>query len=208
MARLRALIVEDEPLVAEDIASCIESLGYEAGYICYSGKEAIAQIEANEFDFALLDITLSDEIDGIRVAQLFRERQKAPFLYLTSHSDKGTLERAKSTMPSGYLLKPFDENDLSTALEIAIYNHFHQGEHAHSREFSLELINQKLATALSQKEFDIIAQLKQGKTNKEIAKALFVSVNTVKTHLNRIYPKLDATNRTEVLFRIDALLKK
>jgi DNA-binding NarL/FixJ family response regulator len=207
MAKLRALIVEDEPLVAEDIAACIEALGYEAAYICYSGAEAIAQIEENKFDFALLDISLSDEIDGIGVAERFRQKQAAPFLYLTSHSDRNTLERAKSTMPSGYLLKPFDENDLSTALEIAIYNYIHQHDIADSGLFKLDVLNERLATPLSQKEFDIISQLKLGKTNKEIAEALFVSVNTVKTHLNRLYTKLDATNRTEVLFRIEALLK-
>ena len=65
MARLRVLIVEDEPLVAEDIAGCVESMGYEVGFMAYSAEQAIAVLQETKFDFALLDITLSGEMDGI-----------------------------------------------------------------------------------------------------------------------------------------------
>jgi len=205
MAKLKALIVEDEPLVAEDIASCVELMGYEAAFIAYSGEEAIQFLKENNVDFALLDITLSGDVDGIEVAKQFRETQRAPFLFLTSHSDHTTLERAKATRPSGYLVKPFDENDLKTSLEVAIFNHFHPDDYGHS--FSLEILNQRLPNPLSEKEFDVVSELRLGKTNKEIAQSLFVSVNTIKTHLNRLYAKLDASSRTELLFRVDSLLR-
>ncbi len=204
MARLKALIVEDEPLVAEDIAGCVESLGYEVGFIAYSAEQAILKLREIKFDFALLDITLAGEMDGIELSEVINAEYRIPFLFLTSHSDRSILERAKKARPAAYLLKPFDENDLTTSLEVAIFNHINPRS---STVLSLNIINENVVNPLSEREFEILELLRKGKTNQEIAEELFVSINTIKTHLARLYIKLDASNRTEALFKIDSFLK-
>ena len=201
MKSIKILVVEDEPLVAEDIASHIEEMGFEVAGIAYSGAEAIQMIDTLEVDAALLDIRLEDDISGIDVAKHIRKHKMIPFLYVTSHSDRGTLDEAKLTQPAGYIVKPFDENDLFASLEIALHNYLN----SKPEELSIELINERIPTPLTEREYEILHFLKEGKTNKEISELVFLSVNTIKSHLLKIYEKLDAKNRTEALFRINQL---
>ncbi|NQX91191.1 MAG: response regulator transcription factor [Flavobacteriales bacterium] len=199
---IKILVVEDEPLVAEDLAAQVEDMGFEVAGICYSGADAITKIDEGNVDAALLDIRLEDNITGIDVAKHIRSTANIPFLYVTSHSDRSTLDEAKVTQPSGYIVKPFDENDLFAALEIAIFNYFNQ----QPKKLTLESVNAQLPTPLSEREFEVLNLLKEGKTNKEIGESIFLSVNTVKTHLLKVYEKLDAKNRTEALFRLNQLI--
>jgi DNA-binding NarL/FixJ family response regulator len=128
-----------------------------------------------------------------------------PFVFLTSHADRGTIERVKETRPAGYLLKPFDENDLLTSLEIAVFNHMNS-KRASERNLTIESINSHIPNPLTEREFEILHYLREGRTNKEIGEKVFLSVNTVKSHLLNIYEKLDVHNRTEVLFKLNSLL--
>lgn len=201
MKSIKILVVEDEPLVAEDIASHVEEMGFEVAGIAYSGAEAIKMIDTLDIDAALLDIRLEDDISGIDVAKHIRKNKSIPFLYVTSHSDRGTLDEAKVTQPSGYIVKPFDENDLFASLEIALHNYLN----SKPEELTIELINERIPTPLTEREYEILHFLKEGKTNKEISELVFLSVNTIKSHLLKIYEKLDAKNRTEALFRINQL---
>ncbi|MGB1031359.1 MAG: response regulator transcription factor [Flavobacteriales bacterium] len=201
MKSIKILVVEDEPLVAEDIASHVEEMGFEVAGIAYSGAEAIKMIDSLDIDAALLDIRLEDDISGIDVAKHIRKNKMIPFLFVTSHSDRGTLDEAKITQPAGYIVKPFDENDLFASLEIALHNYLN----SKPQELSIELINSRIPTALTEREYEILRFLKEGKTNKEISELVFLSVNTIKSHLLKIYEKLDAKNRTEALFRINQL---
>jgi DNA-binding NarL/FixJ family response regulator len=194
MARVKILIVEDEPLVAEDIAGYLEAVDF---HVC-----GIAQLKP---DACLLDITLGSDPDGIGVAHEINKLYQIPFVFLTSHSDRGTIERVKETRPAGYLLKPFDENDLLTSLEIAMFNHLNRAQG--SNALTIERVNSHVPNPLSEREFEILNLVRQGKTNKDIGEQLFVSVNTIKTHLLRIYDKLDVKNRTEVMFKINQLVK-
>jgi diguanylate cyclase (GGDEF)-like protein/PAS domain S-box-containing protein len=75
-----------------------------------------------------MDIRLIDAIDGIDAAEIIQEEYDIPVVYLTAHSDKNTLERAKRTCPFGYILKPFQEKELYTTIEIALYKHQVQKE--------------------------------------------------------------------------------
>lgn len=106
------------------------------------------------------------------------------------------------TFPAGYLVKPFRETELLPAIELAVAKHMRKNE---VRTLSLDDINQIVPTPLSTREFEVFKELKEGHTNKEIAASLFLSVNTVKTHLLNIYEKLDVRNRTEALFRINQM---
>jgi DNA-binding NarL/FixJ family response regulator len=197
------LIVEDEPLIAEDIAGALDEFGFGVSGIAYDATSAMQMISACRPDAVLLDINLGAGPDGVEVAHFIRAQHDVPFVFLTSHSDKQTLERAKHTFPAGYLLKPFDGNELMTSLEIALFNHFNQRNQ--SGMLDLDLLNANLPTPLSQREMELLELLRTGSTNKEIADRLFISVNTVKTHLQHLFSKLDVSNRTQALFRLREL---
>ena len=95
-------------------------------------------MKLNTPDAAILDTNLESEKDGIEIARLINDKYQLPFLFLTSYSDKDTLQRAKAVNPSGYIVKPFNEKTLLASLEIAISNH-------------LSNINQKLPSLVIEK---------------------------------------------------------
>ena len=203
MSSIRILIVEDEPLIAEDLSDCISASGLGVAGIAYSADEALQMLSAEKPDAVLLDISLGEGPDGIDVAAEINRFHKIPFVFLTSHTDRGTIDRAKETSPSGYLVKPFREAEILPTLELAVANHMQQQK----KPVTLESINQLLPNPLSEREFEVFLELKEGRTNKDIAENLHLSVNTVKTHLMNLYEKLDAHNRTEALFRINEMIK-
>jgi len=117
------LIVEDESIVALDIKDKLEHLGYNVLAIVSSGERAIEEVKKNQPDLILMDIILKGEIDGIETARQIRKCFDIPIIYLTAHSDEQTLKRAKVTEPFGYIIKPFVDDDLKSAIEIALYKH-------------------------------------------------------------------------------------
>lgn len=115
------LIVEDEPLVADDIERTVKKLGYQIAGKAVSGKEALAITEKSSPDAVLMDIHIKGEMDGIEAGSALKERFGTALIYLTAHSDVATFERAKITEPYGYVIKPFQEGDLRIALGLALY---------------------------------------------------------------------------------------
>lgn len=204
MTAIRVLIVEDEPLIAEDIADCLSASGFEVAQIIHEFEEAWEFIDTGTFDIALLDITLGKEQRGLELAAKIHALGSKPFCFLSSHTDKGTLAKARETFPASYLLKPFREEELIMALELATATFFQN----RSVELTLDLLNQNIPVGLSEREYDVLAALRRGKTNKAISEDLFISVNTVKTHLMNIFTKLDVVNRTELLFKIESFSKR
>lgn len=203
---IKILIVEDEPLVAEDIAGFLEHANFEVFGIAYDANMAIGLLDNTLPDCILLDINLGNGMDGIELATKINDSYKVPFVYLTSHADRGTIDRVKQTRPAGYLLKPFEENDLLTSLEIAVFNHMNSKKKT-SSELTIEFINRHIPTPLTEREFEILNLVKQGQTNKAIGEELFLSVNTIKTHLQRLYDKLDVKNRTEIMFKLMSIME-
>ncbi|HSI91309.1 MAG TPA: response regulator, partial [Adhaeribacter sp.] len=122
MATPKILIAEDEIIIAEDIASCLEELGY---YICAidSGDHLMEIIRETEPDLILLDIHLKGEIDGVELAAQIKQEFDIPFIFLTAYADKPTIDRAKTVEPYGFIVKPFDDKDLRSAIEIALYKY-------------------------------------------------------------------------------------
>lgn len=123
METTRILIVEDEGLIARDIENMVRNAGYEVCGVAGTGKEAIEKAEAAPPDLILMDIILRGEMDGVEAAERIRERFNIPVIYLTAHTDKNTLQRAKLTEPLGYTLKPVEQKELLTVIEMALYKH-------------------------------------------------------------------------------------
>jgi CheY-like chemotaxis protein len=123
MTEAKILVVEDENIVALEIKKRLQKLGYIVPGVASTGEDAISKAEGILPDLVLMDIMLKGEIDGIHAAGEIRKRFNIPVIYLTAYSDEETLQRAKLTEPYGYILKPFEENDLRTTIEIALYRH-------------------------------------------------------------------------------------
>lgn len=123
MAAVRILIVEDEPLIAEDLRAHLEELGYDVCAVCDNALEAMGEVAAQRPDLLLLDINLGEGADGVQLARKVNAKHATPFIFVTSHSDKATLERVKPLRPAGFIIKPFDENDLRAQIELALARH-------------------------------------------------------------------------------------
>ncbi len=205
MSDIRVLIVEDEPLIAEDIAQGLEKNEFLVSAVVYSKTDAIEQLNINLPDMVLLDINLSGEMSGIEIAEKINTLYNIPFIFITSYSDKQTLEKAKFTEPSGYIVKPFNEASLYSTLEIALYNHAQKNKRKFP-ELSFNKINLHLTEHISDREFSLLQLIYDGKTNKQIADALFISTNTVKKHINNTYLKLDASSRATSIARLRELM--
>jgi signal transduction histidine kinase len=119
----RILVVEDEAIVARDIASQVQALGYEAAGIAANAEQAIQMAERERPNLVLMDIQLNGAVDGIAAASAIRNRFNLPVVFLTAFAADDVLERAKLTEPFGYILKPFSERELSTTLAMALYKH-------------------------------------------------------------------------------------
>lgn len=117
------LVVEDEALIAGDIQRTLQRLGYEVPLTVGTGKAALEATEKLRPQLILMDIKLRGEMDGIQTAQIVHAQYGFPIVYLTSHSDEATLARAMETEPHGYLLKPFNDRELRTAIEVALHKH-------------------------------------------------------------------------------------
>ena len=174
MTEVRVLIVEDEPLIAENIALCLNNSDFIVSGIAYDFEEALTELEHNPPDAVILDINLDGDKDGINIASHINRKFRIPFLFLTSYSNKETLERAKAVEPSGYIVKPFNERTLLASLEIAISN-FSQRTNQQVPPPSMEKINKHLLSPLTDREFDVVKLIYAGKTNNQLAAELFVS---------------------------------
>ncbi len=115
------LIVEDEEIVAMDIACQIERLGYHVSGTARSGEDACRAAADALPDLVLMDICIEGDVDGVAAAEQIRQNAGIPVVFLTAYSDGKTLERARVAEPYGYIVKPFDQRDLQTAIEIALY---------------------------------------------------------------------------------------
>lgn len=123
MSDTRIMIVEDERIVAKDLQGRLQSLGYKVVAMAAESKDAIAKAKATQPDLVLMDIRIEGEMDGIQTADVVRSELDIPVIFLTAYADPSTLSRAKIIEPFGYILKPFEERELQSTIEIAMYRH-------------------------------------------------------------------------------------
>ena len=122
MDRARILVVEDEKIVAMDVSGSLAAQGYEVAGIVSTGEEAIRIANSEHVDLVVMDIRLKGEVDGLQAAEELR-LSDIPVVYLTAYADESTLERAKLDNSMGYILKPFEDRELHTIVEMALYRH-------------------------------------------------------------------------------------
>ncbi len=135
MKPINILIVEDETIVAADLAGKLDQLGYQLAGIARHGKAAVDLTLRLRPHLVLMDIQLAGPLDGIQAAEAIQAQYDVPIVYLTAHSDPATLARAKITGPSGYILKPYDDRELATQIELVLYKHAAEREVREQREW-------------------------------------------------------------------------
>jgi signal transduction histidine kinase len=139
----RILLVEDEVIVARDIAQQLGELGYLVAGHTARGEQALMLVENLQPTLVLMDIQLAGNLDGIATAQLIRAQFDVPVVFLTAYASPDVLERAKLCGPFGYILKPFNERELCVVLEMALYKHQAERELEQHRQHLLELVAQR-----------------------------------------------------------------
>ncbi len=188
----KILIVEDEPIIAEDLSMILRTNGYNVIGIAHNGSHALDILHNRKPDLALLDISLDSSMNGIELAQIINQKYKIPFIYITSFSDEHTLNLAKKTYPSGYIIKPFRKRDILSTIQIVLHRH---GNIKDDPVLSIEELNQIIEKPLSEREYQILEDIFAGLTNLEISDKYQVSLNTVKTQIKRIYIKMNVNSR-------------
>jgi CheY-like chemotaxis protein len=120
MSNVSVLIVEDDDIIARVEDWRLKNLGYLVCGRATSGAEAMELVVNKKPDVVLMDINIKGDLDGIETARMIKKGFNIPVIYVTSHSDGATLERAKETKPDGFIIKPFADNDLRVAIELAL----------------------------------------------------------------------------------------
>ncbi|NLD57266.1 MAG: response regulator [Methanomicrobiales archaeon] len=120
MSGEKILLVEDDDVIAKVADWRLKNLGYEVCGRATTGAEAMELVVNSRPDLVLMDINIRGDVDGIETARMIKSGFNIPVVYVTSHSDGPTLERAKATKPDGFIVKPFEDNDLRVAIELAL----------------------------------------------------------------------------------------
>ena len=111
------MIVEDEGVVSIDIRNMLKNAGYGIAAVAFQGEEAVRKAEQSTPDLILMDIGLKGEIDGIEAAKKIRDRFQIPVVFLTGFADEATVAKAQEVNPSGFIIKPINEEELKKTLE-------------------------------------------------------------------------------------------
>ena len=122
MKEERILIVEDDPSIAENIQEILEILGFENIDIANSANQCIKIIKKTRPDLIFMDIKLKGDKDGIELGEIIHQMFDVPLVFVTSYSDPTIIERAKRINPAGFIVKPFNTNDIHAIVEIVLYN--------------------------------------------------------------------------------------
>lgn len=205
MAAIKVMIVDDHSLVREGLKAVfdqgkdIEVVG-EAG----SGEEAIDMVDSVKPDVILMDISMPG-MNGIQATRLIREKNPASkVVILTMLDQEGYVYEAIKAGATGYMLKSTSSDDLVNAIQTV-----HEGKALLHPDATAQLLKEFVTLAenkakdygLSNREMEVLQLLSEGKTNKELAKALWISEQTVKTHVAHIFGKLGTSDRTETVAR-------
>src|SRR6218665_1518222 len=141
MSKAGILIVEDSFIVAYHLQATLESEGYTVLNRCDSAEAALQFVESSRPDLVLMDIMLSGHMDGIEAASVLKSTYNVPVVYITALTDKNTIGRAKVTEPYGFLTKPFEDREIFTVIEMALYKHDIESRLKQSEERYFSTVN-------------------------------------------------------------------
>src|SRR6266446_5396521 len=138
--RPRVLVVEDEVIVAMDVERRLKRLGYPVSGVAHDGRRAIEKAAEGNPELILMDINLGAGMSGIETALVIQQKQDLPVIYVTANSDADTVRRAAQSGPFGYILKPFEDRELETAIQMGMVKHImEQRLRASERRFNATL---------------------------------------------------------------------
>lgn len=209
--KTKILIIEDEIIVALDIKSALENLGYEVTTTATNHTEALTSIKENIPDIILADINLENSINGINTVKDIKKIHDIPTIYLTAFSDDETINRAIQTNPIGYLLKPFKTNELKSTILLALYKskqpsiqntpnrYKYLGNNYFYNEENKKLYFKEIEIKLTQKESELLDILYKNKGETVAFETIeyhiwedsTVSNSTLRTLIYRLRSKLE-----------------
>ena len=123
MEKIKVGIVEDELLIAIRLQGVLQELGYDVVDPVENFSDGLQMIQSHKPDILICDIQLSGRKTGIELAEKIREFNNLPIIFLTSYTEKETIDHARTVRPNAYLIKPFNKEELYSAIEIAMMNH-------------------------------------------------------------------------------------
>ncbi|TLP77594.1 LytR/AlgR family response regulator transcription factor [Maribacter sp. ACAM166] len=182
---IKILIVEDNVIIADDMQSMLEEIGYEIVDNVIVYEQAVEVLKTQQVDLVLIDIILASDKTGIDLGKHIRENYDIPFIFVTSNSDRATVENAKTVKPNGYLVKPFEQQDLYTSIEIALSN-FIYGKQNVAKGLSSEVVekdvpmsNSVLKDSIFVKKQHLYYRIQFGDIQFIKADNVYLEVNTV-----------------------------
>jgi DNA-binding NarL/FixJ family response regulator len=191
----RILIVDDHPVVCSGLMNMLSSHpGFDVGPPAASGERALALVQERHFDIMLLDLRMPG-MDGITVLQELNKLSHPPrVIVLTSFAKEEDIYRAIRAGAHGYMVKDTPETEMVAAIFAVA-----QGKRYIPRDIAARLADRMLRQDLTVRELEVLAQLADGSTNKQIAATLHISDNTVRCHVNNIMEKMHVSDRTEAV---------
>lgn len=201
MPRVQVMIVDDHPVVRAGLCALVDgretmTVAVEAG----TGEEALLRLEevGAQIDVIIMDLRMGAGVSGIEATRLIRERCDIPVLIMTAFDTQADVVAALEVGAIGYLLKDCPADEIARAVEDAA-----AGRSVLSPSVIAQMMKRiaSPATALTPREIEILELLSGGATNRQLARRLFISEATVKTHLVHIFDKLGADNRTQAIER-------
>lgn len=205
------LVVEDEWIVARHLEQMLRKLGCPSVTLATQTSQAIAALEAGPVDLVLLDIKLGPGPDGIALVDEIRRRQNPAIVFVSAHCDSETIEKVKDLRPEGFIVKPFLEQQLRVAVELANAKKDDVYGRALQKIASILTDAGVASTAgprrrqvpglqlLSPRERQILDLLLSNRRVPQIAKSLQISPHTARNHLKSIYQKLDVHSQHELI---------
>lgn len=200
---IKILVVDDETIVALDIRNTLQKYGYKVVGIAGNSSEALKIVKSEKPNLILMDIMLKGQKDGIETSEEINKIADIPIIFLTAYSDDNTLERAKLVEPYGYLIKPFDNRELFTTIEMSLYKH--------SMEVSIRESEENLAITLNSIGDGVISTDEKGivvRMNPVAQKLTGWKLDDARgKHLEEIFNIIDATTREPLVNPVDKVIK-